>query len=55
MICSKCGKSHDCEWYIVMTELAKTLKSEIDILTAYVKSCEKAGLSTPEIHPLEDK
>ena len=55
MICSKCGKAHDCEWYIVMTELAKKLNAEIDLLAAYVKSCEKAGLSTPEIHPLEDK
>ena len=36
-------------------DLVRYDSQEIDRLVEYVKACDKAGLSTPEIHPLEDK
>ena len=40
---------------IRLKKLVHDLQQEIDRLVEYVKACDKAGLSTPEIHPLEDK
>ena len=53
--CPECGKVHDCAFYVEMQVLLQRLSKEIDRLVEYVKACDKAGLSTPEIHPLEDK
>ena len=53
--CPECGKVHDCAFYVEMQVLLQRLSKEIDRLVEYVKVCDKAGLSTPEIHPLEDK
>ena len=67
--CPECGKVHDCAFYVEMQGLLQRLSKvmtttgdlvrydsqEIDRLVEYVKACDKAGLSTPEIHPLEDK
>ena len=53
--CPDCGKVHDCAFYVEMQVLLQRLSKEIDRLVEYVKACDKAGLSTPEIHPLEDK
>ena len=53
--CPDCGGVHDCAWLSEQTVLNQTLSKEIDRLVEYVKACDKAGLSTPEIHPLEDK
>tara|TARA_B100000586_G_scaffold180661_1_gene132410 strand:+ start:1358 stop:1474 length:117 start_codon:yes stop_codon:yes gene_type:complete len=38
-----------------MKVLQKRMDKEIDRLIEYVRACERAGFSTPEIHPLEDK
>ena len=53
--CPDCGHVHDCAWYIEMALLVQKLSKEVDRLVEYIKDCDKAGLSTPEIHPLEDK
>ena len=53
--CPECGKVHDCAFYVEMQLLCEILTKEIDRLVEYVNACDKAGLSTPEIHPLEDK
>jgi len=46
---------HDCAWLTEMTVLCAKLDRKINELVEYVNACDKAGLSTPEIHPMEDK
>ena len=53
--CPECGKVHDCAFYVEMQVLLQRLSKEIDRLVEYVNACDKAGLTTPEIHPMEDK
>ena len=53
--CPDCGGVHDCAWLPEMTYLCAKLDRKINELVEYVNACDKAGLSTPEIHPMEDK
>ena len=53
--CERCHQVHDCQFYSEMKVLQKRMDKEIERLIGYVKACERAGFSTPEIHPLEDK
>ena len=53
--CPECGQVHDCAWLQEMTVLCQRLDKKINELVEHVNACDKAGLSTPEIHPLEDK
>jgi len=53
--CKNCNQTHDCEFYYSNRVYVEKLLSELERLTKYVKACDKAGFSTPEIHPLEDK
>jgi len=53
--CPECGQVHDCAWFVEMQVLTKRLDDKINELVKYVKDCDKAGLTTPEIPELEDK
>ena len=52
--CPECGQVHDCAWLQEMTVLCQRLDKKINELVEYVNA-DKAGLSTPELHPMEDK
>ena len=54
MTCLVCNKEHHyCDWQVIAN--MDTAQKAIKRLEKYLRDCERAGLSTPEIHPMEDK